>query len=397
MKKEIEYCFLLFFSIYLISCSLDKQSSEDLPYIDVKKEYPEKEIDLMDIADVTYVQLNTENEDFIYKGSINYVTQNTIVVVDRTSNSVLFFSKDGKPKSRFNHMGQGPEEYADARYILYDEALDEVYISPHFSNYMNVYSSSGEYQRKLILPQRNIGGQMAFFDDRSILVYDNTNLWQSVVNNHSHDQMVFTEQVRDSSFYLLSKADGAVLEYLYLPRTQIDLSYSDIEGTFFAQVNYARIGKSPDGLFIYNPENDTVFLYNKNQTLTPFMHKKPLLKTLNPLIVMDMCIDVGRFQFMSAYTYTKDGKSPEPTYYMRDTSSKEIFRQKFLLSDYRGKDFYIDPRLQNYYENEYYLELDVFELKEAYREGKLSGKLKELTAKLNEEEDNNIFVFVNFK
>lgn len=392
--KEIAL-YLFFLSTFVISCSLGKQSNEELPYIDVKKDYPEKEINLTDIADVTYIQLNTESADFIYKGTISYVTQNTIVVADRSTKSVLFFSKDGSPKSRFNHRGPGPEEYADAAYVMYDEAADDVYISPDFSNYINVYSSSGEYKRKLTLPQRNIGGHMAFLDEQSILVYDNTNLWQSIVNSHSKNKITFTEQAEDSSFYLISKADGAVLEYINLPRNDIDLSFSGSES--FGQVNYARIRKSPDGLFLCNPENDTIFLYNKDKSLTPFMHKKPLLNKLNPLIVIDICMDVERFQFMSVYLYSKGGESQEAKYYMRDKKTNEIFRQKFILPDYAGKDFYINPRLPNYSENEYHFELDVFELKEAYREGRLSGKLKELVATINEDEDNNIFMFLDFK
>ena len=394
MKKKL-YLFLL--SIFVISCSLDKQLHGELSYIDVKKDYPEKEINLTDISDVTYLQLNTENADFIYKGSIDYVTKNTIVVTDRSSNSVLFFSKEGSPKSRFNRSGQGPEEYTDAAYVMYDETTDDVYISPDFSDYINVYSSSGEYRRKLILPQRNIGGQMVFFDDQSILIYDNTKLWQSIYNERPSDKMVFSEQVNDSSFFLISKADGTVLEYINLPKKNIDLSYSDLEGSFFGQVNYARARKSPDGLFLYNPENDTIFLYGKDKSLTPFMHKNPILSNLNPMVVMDICMDVSEFQFISIYSYSAEGKSPEAKYYIRDKKTGEIFRQKFILSDYKGKDFYVNPRLHNYYENGYHFELDLFELKEAYRENKLSGELKKMAASLNEDEDDNIFVFVSFK
>jgi hypothetical protein len=288
MKKGIALS-LFFLSVFVISCFSDKHLHEELLYIDVKKNYPEKEINLTDIADVTYLQLNTENTKFIYKGSIDYVTENTMVVTDCSSNSVLFFSKDGNPKSRF-------------------------------------------YKRKLTLPQKNIGGQMVFFDDQSILVYDNTKLWQSTLNKHSGDKMGFTEQVNDSSFYLISKADGAVLERINLPRNNIDLSYRDPEGSFFGQVNYARVRKSPDA-----------------------------------------------------------------KYYMRDKKTGEIFCRKFILPDYTGKVFYFNPRLPNYYENGYHFELDLFELKEAYQENRLSGKLKELAASLNEEEDNNIFVLVRFK
>lgn len=394
MNKLYFICFLFAFAT---GCSSDKQSSEGLPCIDVLKNYPEKEINLTDIADVTYVQLSANNADYLYKGSIDYVTLNTIVVVDRTSNSVLLFGKDGNPKSRFNRKGQGPEEYTDAAYVMYDEATDDVYVIPDFANYINVYSSSGEYKRKLILPQRNISNQMVMFDDQSILMYDNNKLWRNIVGAHSGDKTAFTEQINDSSFFLLSKTDGAVLEYIELPNKNIDLSYTNIARTFFGQINYARVRKCPDGLFLYNPETDTIFLYSKDKSLTPFMHKKPLLSDLSPKIVMDICMDVGRFQFMSVYPYSVNEGSPSAKYYMRDKQTGSIFSQKIRLPDYEGKDFYINPRLPNYYEKGYHVELDFMELKEAYKENRLHGELKELVATLDEDEGNNVFMFVDFK
>ena len=99
MKNEIVF-YLLFLSIFTIGCSSDKQSLKELPCLDVMNDYPEKEIIITDIANVTYLHLNSENDDYIYKGRIDYVTQNTIIVVDRSSQSVLFFSKDGNPKSQ---------------------------------------------------------------------------------------------------------------------------------------------------------------------------------------------------------------------------------------------------------------------------------------------------------
>jgi len=92
-----------------------------------------------------------------------------------------------------------------------------------------VYSSSGDYKRKIILPQRNINGQMALFDDQSILVYDNTQLWQAIV------QTGFTEQVGDSTFFLISTTDGTMLEYIRLPNKNIDLSYKSLNGDFIGR------------------------------------------------------------------------------------------------------------------------------------------------------------------
>ena len=100
----------------------NKELQEKLAFIDVTKEYPEKKIELTDIADVSYLYLNSKNDDYLYKGSIDYVTENNIIVIDRSQNSVLFFSKEGNPKSHFNRRGQGSEEYRDAYSVMYDEA-----------------------------------------------------------------------------------------------------------------------------------------------------------------------------------------------------------------------------------------------------------------------------------
>ena len=115
------------FILYLVliatlstSCTNGKQSKDSLPCIDVRKNYLEKEIILTDIADITYLYLNSDNDDYLYQGGICHVTKNTIVVYDESSGNILFFSRDGNPKSYFNRKGQGTEEYSRARIIVYD-------------------------------------------------------------------------------------------------------------------------------------------------------------------------------------------------------------------------------------------------------------------------------------
>lgn len=115
--------FYLVLSLVIASCTSNKELQEKLAFIDVTKEYPEKKIELTDIAGVSYLQLNSKTDDYLYKGSIDYVTENNIIVIDRSQNSVLFFSKEGNPKSHFNRRGQGPEEYSDAASLMYDEAM----------------------------------------------------------------------------------------------------------------------------------------------------------------------------------------------------------------------------------------------------------------------------------
>lgn len=385
--------FYLVLSLVIASCTSNKELQEKLAFIDVTKEYPEKKIELTDIADVSYLYLNSKNDDYLYKGSIDYVTENNIIVIDRSRNSVLFFSKEGNPKSHFNRRGQGPEEYRDAYSLMYDEANDEVFVSPDFSDHIMVYSSLGEFKRKINLPQTNVNGQMALFDDVSILVYDNTKLWKSIMQSNAPD----IEQTIDSAFFLISKLDGTVLDYISLPNKNIDLSYKDLNSVFTGQMSYGRVRKSTDGLLLYNPESDTVFHYSKEKHLTPYMYKKPILSSQTPMTVMDICMDAGKYQFIAVYSYRETGKSPTPKYYMRDKATGELFRPKITLSDFEGKELHINPRLLNYYEHAYHFELEFTELEDAYYKNKLSGKLKELVASLFEdEESNNIFVFADF-
>ena len=385
--------FYLVLSLVIASCTSNKELQEKLAFIDVAKEYPEKEIELTDIADVSYLHLNSKNDDYLYKGSIDYVTENNIIVIDRSQNSVLFFSKEGNPKSHFNRRGQGAEEYRDAYSLMYDEANDEVFVSPDFSDHIMVYSSLGEFKRKINLPQTNVNGQMALFDDVSILVYDNTKLWKSIMQSNAPDIV----QTIDSTFFLISKLDGTVLDYISLPNKNIDLSYTDLNSVFTGQVNYGRVRKAADGLLLYNPESDTVFHYSKEKHLTPYMYKKPILSSQTPMTVMDICMDAGKYQFIAVYPYGETGKSPTPKYYMRDKATGELFRPKITLSDFEGKELHINPRLLNYYEHAYHFELEFAELEEAYYKNKLSGKLKELVASLLEdEESNNVFVFADF-
>lgn len=385
--------FYLVLSLVIASCTSNKELQEKLAFIDVTKEYPEKKIELTDIADVSYLYLNSKNDDYLYKGSIDYVTENNIIVIDRSQNSVLFFSKEGNPKSHFNRRGQGSEEYRDAYSVMYDEANDEVFVSPDFSDHIMVYSSLGEFKRKINLHQTNVNGQMALFDDVSILVYDNTKLWKSIMQSNAPGIV----QTIDSAFFLISKLDGTVLDYISLPNKNIDLSYKDLNSVFTGQVSYGRVRKSADGLLLYNPESDTVFHYSKEKHLTPYMHKKPILSSQTSMTVMDICMDAGKYQFIAVYPYRETAKSPTPKYYMRNKATGELFRPKITLSDFEGKELYINPRLLNYYEHAYHFELDFAELEEAYYKNKLSGKLKEQVASLLEdEESNNVFVFADF-
>ena len=394
IRETILYLFL---SITFIGCSSNNQSIEGLPVIDVRKNYPEKDIVLTDIAKVTYVHLSTEKDEYLYTGTVRYISTNTIIVADESSGSILFFNKDGTPKSCFNRYGGGPQEYGAGsgwimkKYInkiLYDEKKDEVFINPVFQNIFQVYTSTGKYLKTIKCPIELRNYTIDFFDTQSFII------------NHKN------------TFFLISKATGEVLEYVGIPNCEVDLTIKVVypggsTGTWGPE-NTCMV-KSVDGFYLCNPGTDTVYYFDKNQVLTPVLCTTPLARDLNPVIILDNFWDVDKYQFMRIHTrhisyYRKDkvGEISDNAdypdrYLVRDKKTGEVFRQKIVLPDYAGKEIFISAfPLEVFQENLTHIELDLMELKEAYRANRLSGKLKELVATLNEDEDNNVFMLIEF-
>ena len=393
---------------FITSCSLDKKPEGILAYIDVTKSYPEKEILLTDIADVSFLHLSTTDDDYLYKGRIRCITENTVVVYDNISGSILLFSKNGTPKSRFNHKGQGPGEYTGfITQVAYDEKADEVFVSDGNMNNIQVYSSIGEHKRTIALPHEMAVFEFIDFDDRSLFFVDRYKISQRDLMLLSGDDSPKEDYV--IPFYRISKTTGEVLDCVELPGTHLALG-ANFNGRW---VNAPRLYslKCPEGILLGSAGTDTVFLYKGDKSLTPVICQTPPIESLNPVEFLDICLDRGNYQFLKTLL-VRDGTISArekitfadffPTkYYVRNKKTGEISRQKFLIPDYKGKEFIIDPSDQLSagipFNKEYCIELSLYELKQAYRENKLGGKLKELVATLNEDEDNNVFMLVDFK
>ena len=62
--------FYFWVSLALASCQGGKEAvNQALPVIDMNEDYPEKEIVLQDIADISYIPLET-NDEFLFDGSV---------------------------------------------------------------------------------------------------------------------------------------------------------------------------------------------------------------------------------------------------------------------------------------------------------------------------------------
>lgn len=386
--KTIAKLNLILFAAFLATFLSCNRPESDLAYIDVTQNYPEKNILLTDIANVDYMYLNSDDDDFLYSGTINSITEHTVSVYDYPSGSILLFSRDGTPKSRFNRKGQGPEEYVNARSVIYDEVSDEVFVNTMRD--IQVYSSTGHYKRKITIPEGMTVDVITSFDEQSLIFYNMGIEAKRLLGE------VDPETDTKTPFYRISKTSGEILDAVEIPYAPLFLGIT-LNGQRIPG-RTKRLVESPEGVLLCSPETDTIFLYSSDRTLTPFLYKTPSVDATNPMKYVTNCLDRGQYQFIEVYTVRAGDKAPglfPVTYYMRNKQTGEVVRPIFSLPEYKEKEFVITP--SSAYKDGYLFELDLIELKQAYDENKLSGKLKERVATLDEEKGNNVFVLLNFK
>lgn len=402
-------------SLILCGCNSSQPTQGDVIQIDVTKNYPEKEIKLTDIADVSYVRFDAEQDEYLFQGNPVSVTKNQIVIYTY-SGDFLFFSREGKAKSRFNRKGEGPEEYVNMRKAFYDEENDELFVS--LGNSIKIYTATGEYKRTLSLPKKAWINELVLYDSYSLILYD-VSVRQEFALRKLNKMTGAEEQnetilPEDNDRYLssiirVSKIDGSLIEYIDVPENyDIELSASfqrgDMTGVNFGPSN--RILKHKNGLLLCNQETGVVFLYDNKQLLTPVLEQKPLIETLNPIVYVNNLIETTNYQFIEAITLKQNVSTRSEaaylsfpsTYLISNKKDGSVYTQKIVLDDFKEKEINISPatiaRTLNAQTG--YIPLTLDELKEAYDNDKLSGELKELVASMDEEE-NDIYVLLDFK
>ena len=90
----------------LLGCTSKTGDKNNLIHFEVNASYPEKEIDLKEVADIEYLQLEL-NDDFLFAREPHLITPDKIILSQ--DGDILIFSRDGKPVLKFNRKGTGPE------------------------------------------------------------------------------------------------------------------------------------------------------------------------------------------------------------------------------------------------------------------------------------------------
>ena len=380
--------FFLFILLTTTGCKRQNQTADDLITVDVtKNSFPKKELILQDFMDVEYIPLET-NDEFVNQGCVQAVGEKYILVKNyRNDGDIFVYDRNGKAIRKINRKGQGGEEYTSCRSVTLDEENNEMFINDFWTRKIKVYDLEGNFKRSL--KQKTEGDSQFYWE---IFNYDKENL------------ICYDEINAEIPFLLVSKQDGSITK---------EIRPSFKEKKYFFQVlrmenstraagpgSYSRITPFNGNWMLLEPSSDTIYTLMPDCSLRPFIARTPPIHTMDPEVFLIPRLISNRYYFMegikNVYDFRKEEGFPK-TYFVYDTQEKEFSRYIIYNGDYTSKnEFYMVMLTPINAQGESWATLNAFDLCRDYQKGKLKGKLKEVAATL-EEDDNRVVMLVKSK
>lgn len=386
----------IIFIIIFTGCKNKTSESNNYIFIDVMKEYPQKELALQDIFDIEYIQLETTDE-FMTTGNVRAIGEKLIITKNngRTDGNIFLFDRTtGKGIRKINRIGQGSEEYTNILEIVLDEERQEIFINNHYSGKIIVYDLEGNFKRSFKQRENYFYDEIGIFDKDRLICHD---------GYLSFDK----EETKRNFFMLVSKQDGSI-EELAIPYDQLktELIIKQVDGKPRDwSVRDRQLIPHKDGWLLTDLSADTIYRSSPDMKLKPFIVRIPSVQSMDPEIFLFPNVLTDRYCFMQTVKKDFDFKTDtdlERTDLMYDKETNKIHEITLYNSDYLEKvsvKIMFEISTLSFFNNEgavFSKSLPAHELVDAYKEGKLRGPLKKIASHLDEE-DNPVIMIAKYK
>ena len=384
MKKVI---FLVAALLGLASCTGEKKEKEAFITVDITASYPEKDLVLQDFMDVEYVPLETSDE-FLAQGNIAFVGENIVVATNMRQGDILLFDRaTGKGIRKINHKGFGPEEYIMPYNVVLFEDKNEMFVNDGPTSKIQVYDLDGNYKRTISYKRGALVTVLIDFDTDNFL-----------------SQNIYAPENENSgeTFLFLSKKDGSMtdIKVPYQERKSIALVRVNEDGSMQGAFpeNSDFIDPFQDGWLLTEPSADTIYYYKPDRSLKPFIVRTPSVQTMSPEVFLFPGVLTDDYYFMQSVTKEYDfdkneGMPSTPLVY--DVAEQKIYKYTVHNADYEDREENLSKQNVNN-KIAFYQALPADELIEALEDGKLKGKLSDIAAHLDIE-DNPVVMIVKPK
>lgn len=274
----------------------------EIPFVfDAKANYPETKLRLSELADVSYVQMGM-NDDFLVRGLMSCngmdisITNDYVFLMDEEQ--YIYVTKaDGTPIRVINRKGGGPEEYAYIGAYAVDTVNMEIYVQDPHEKQLYVYDIEGNFKR--IFPSR--AKTTGILND-------------SLLINH------YVSNPGGLRYDVTRKSDGTQVKALPV-RFNVTLP-EDSHG----RLAYGSLIPSPNGFFLSNLGNDTIFEVKRNLDVRPrmidisdygttFAQAHPTIETNRYIL----------FYILRSHNYKP---AVEQYFYMYDKKERQIYKMK---------------------------------------------------------------------
>ena len=375
-------------------------AGEDIPVIDLTKRYPERTVDLGEIADIRYVPLETTEKSLISSVTNVAMRDNRIIIYDYEEKKVFIFDGEGRYLRRVSAFGAGPREYLNPHHCAVDFDNELIYIFDFGwpRSTLKVFDFDGYWVRKVDVGEIPSFDEMYLFDnDRLIVRCDPT----MALNDQRKDMIgnnpywfidVNTGETGNMPIEVDGKAIGA--NNNVTARTDggyISMSYVGIKSTH-----------KYDNQVIISEFTDTLAYRGVNGTLVPLVRLiQPEGNDRDQQTLTSISYMTDRFIAFNSVKKRVD----------RQSGKMEVLNRRYLMYDRENKsvsESYINERDiengtcdfnswgQDLPRNTVVHRLPVDFLKWALERDKLKGPLKELADTIDEDA-NTVLEIVTFK
>lgn len=349
---------------------------------DEKENYPETNIKLSDLAEVSYIPLKMSDATILYvksswKGNDFCVTSDRIYLQEKRR-ELYIFKKDGTLLNKINKEGGGPEDYIGIGSYVVDTLHKEIFIHDNDRKRTQVYDLDGNFKRTF----PNLAREIVELNDSLLL-----NFFQSFQSTPNGPEYSDTQ---DTQYSVTRKKDGSTVFNLPI---HFNVKLPD---EAFSMLAYGSLIKTPQGVFLSNLQNDTIFEIKRDLSITPriidisdygttFAQAHPTIETKRYLM----------FNILCCHHYNPEIKQ---RFYIYDKKEKQIYK----MTDFSDKNYWalLDnyPQIQNWDTTQSpYIAVRPRQVQGLFMAGDKHGddKLKEIIKHLNEK-DNPVLQVMTF-
>jgi len=382
--------------ISLMGCS--RENSNNIITIDANENYPELDLKLSDIADISYIPLKLGKDSIFIKGSMPrsvFVTSDRIFVGDPniTDPKIVVYNHNGEPLFRIGEKGNGPGELISGHFcFVADTIRKEVFIWGTMENQLYVFSLEGLYKRS----KNDYGSKISFnnlenLNNKTLFGFNPKAIY------YQPEWIAKGNKIINRGRRSLSFFDKDSLTLIDVPDINFSRAHIGKTGT-----SMMSITKTFNGSYFFTLRSDTTFFLNDSLKITPRFVDITKYENKGERSIFPV-LETNRYIFLTtAMALSVDSDFNSIKFLVYDKTKRKIFKIKSELPKKESDDpvahyaehiniVAFDQTLNPNYIARY---LYYGTLKNNY--DRLSDTLKRIAGQMNEN-DNPVLMLIKFK